>query len=67
MVEIMELKTYKANEYLSYLADYLISNNKPFSFDGTEIEFTATTAFIKRMQENDHLLSIIKLQEVIWE
>ncbi|MBP3354121.1 MAG: hypothetical protein J6L02_05675 [Bacteroidales bacterium] len=67
MVEIMELKTYKANEYLSYLADYLISNNKPFNFDGTEIEFTATTEFIKRMVEDDHLLSIIKLQEVIWE
>lgn len=63
----MELKTYKANEYLSYLADYLISNNKPFNFDGTEIEFTATTEFIKRMVEDDHLLSIIKLQEVIWE
>lgn len=61
----MELKTYKANEYLSYLADYLISNNKPFNFDGTEIEFTATTEFIKRMVEDDHLLSIIKLQEVI--
>ena len=63
----MELKTYKANEYLSYLADYLISNNKPFNFDGTEIEFTATTEFIKRMVEDDHLLSIIKLQEVIWK
>ena len=63
----MELKTYKANEYLSYLADYLISNNKPFNFDGTEIEFTATTEFIKRMVEDDHLLSIIKLQEVTWE
>ena len=63
----MELKTYKANEYLSYLADCLIANNKPFRFDGTEIEFTATTEFIKRMVEDDHLLSIIKLQEVTWE
>lgn len=63
MVEVTSMRTYRTTEYLSYLADYLIAAHKPFRFDGTEIEFTASREFIDKMQSEDHLLSVMKLKE----
>lgn len=53
------MKTYSTNKYLQRLAYYLVSYNKPFSYDGFTIEFTATQRFVDEMQNLDKVLAKI--------
>lgn len=54
------MKTYSTDMYLQRLAYYLISFDKPFSYDGFTIEFTATQRFVNEMQNLDKVLAKIK-------
>lgn len=54
------MKTYSTDMYLQRLAYYLISFDKPFSYDGFTIEFTATQRFMDEMQNLDKVLTKIK-------
>lgn len=54
------MKTYSTDMYLQRLAYYLISFDKPFSYDGFTIEFTATQRFVDEMQNLDKVLAKIK-------
>lgn len=54
------MKTYIANRMLNRLAGHLIVFEKPFTFDGYAIEFTATEEFMQRMYEFDPMLKRIE-------
>lgn len=54
------MKTYIANRMLNRLAGHLIVFEKPFTFDGYAIEFTATEEFMQRMYELDPMLGQIE-------
>ena len=48
------------NQYTQRLANYLVAYNKPFQFDGSHIEFTATEDFVNQMQLLDKVLAKIE-------
>lgn len=54
------MKTYITNQYTQRLANYLVAYNKPFHFDGSHIEFTATEDFVNQMQLLDKVLAKIE-------
>lgn len=54
------MKTYITNQYTQRLANYLVAYNKPFQFDGSHIEFTATEDFVNQMQLLDKVLAKIE-------
>lgn len=53
------MNTYYSATYCARLAQYLIAYNKPFCFDGTMIEFTASPKFVEDMQCLDKVLAKI--------
>lgn len=54
------MKTYSTNMYLQRLANYLVAYAKPFSYDGSTIEFTATKRFVEEIKNLDKVLAMIK-------
>ena len=56
------MKTYIAYRMLNSLAGHLIVFEKPFTFNGYAIEFTATEEFMQRMYELDPMLKRIEFE-----
>lgn len=53
------MKTYTTFERLGRLTAYLVAVGKPFNFDGSTIEFTASENFMQRMFASDQTLAKI--------
>lgn len=56
------MQTYSTNKMLGRLAAHLLVYNKPFTFDGYMIEFTASDEFIQKMYASDPMLAAIDLK-----
>lgn len=54
------MKIYTAHRMLNRLTGHLIVFEKPFTFNGYAIEFTATEEFIQRLYELDPMLKRIE-------
>jgi hypothetical protein len=56
------MQTYSTNKMLGRLAAHLLVYNKPFTFDGYMIEFTASDEFIQKMYASDPMLAAIDFE-----
>lgn len=56
------MKTYTTTARLGRLTAYLIAVHKPFVFDGTAIEFTASENFVKQMIAEDPALAKVEFE-----
>ena len=56
------MKIYTAHRMLNRLAGHLILFEKPFTFNGYSIEFTASEEFMHRMYELDPMLKRIEFE-----
>lgn len=58
------MKTYFTHKMLGRLAAHLIVYNKPFTFDGYAIEFTALEEFMQKLYGLDPMLKQIDFEIV---
>lgn len=56
------MKTYCTHKMLCRLSSVLLVYNKPFSFDGYAIEFTASDEFLQKMYDTDPMLEEIDFE-----
>lgn len=56
------MKTYSTYQMLGRLTAHLIVYNKPFTFDGYVIEFTASEEFVQILYQLDPMLKQIEFE-----